>query len=76
MLAGQTEQDLYRLLDLQYIEPEMREDSGEIEAAINGTLPEIVPYNAVKGDLHVHSVWSDGKHTIRESGGCRKGARL
>ena len=66
MLAGQTEQDLYRLLDLQYIEPEMREDSGEIEAAIKGTLPEIVPYNAVKGDLHVHSAWSDGKHTIRE----------
>ena len=65
-LAGQTEQDLYRLLDLQYIEPEMREDSGEIEAAIKGILPEIVHYNAVKGDLHVHSSWSDGKHTIRE----------
>jgi DNA polymerase (family 10) len=66
MLAGQTEQDLYRLLDLQYIEPEMREDSGEIEAAIGGTLPEIIPYNAVKGDLHVHSAWSDGKQSIRE----------
>ena len=66
MLAGQTEQDLYRLLDLPYIEPELREDSGEIEAAAKGTLPKIVPYNAVKGDLHVHSVWSDGKHTIRE----------
>jgi DNA polymerase (family 10) len=66
MLAGETEQDLYRLLDLPYIEPELREDSGEIEAAVKGTLPEIVPYNAVKGDLHVHSVWSDGKHTIRE----------
>jgi DNA polymerase (family X) len=66
MLAGKTEQDLYRLLDLQYIEPELREDSGEIEAAIKGNLPEIVPYNAVKGDLHVHSAWSDGKHTIRE----------
>ncbi len=66
MLAGETEQDLYRLLDLPYIEPELREDSGEIEAAAKGTLPEIVPYNAVKGDLHVHSVWSDGKHTIRE----------
>jgi DNA polymerase (family 10) len=65
-LGGHTEQDLYRLLDLQYIEPELREDSGEIEAAIKGTLPEIVPYTAVKGDLHVHSAWSDGKHTIRE----------
>jgi DNA polymerase (family 10) len=66
MLAGQTEQDLYSLLDLQYIEPEFREDSGEIEAATHGTLPEIVPYNAVKGDLHVHSGWSDGKQSIRE----------
>jgi DNA polymerase (family 10) len=51
---------------LPYIEPELREDRGEIEAAIKGTLPEIVPYNAVKGDLHVHSVWSDGTHTISE----------
>ena len=50
----------------QYIEPELREDSGEIEAAIKGTLPEIVPYTAVKGDLHVHSAWSDGKQSIRE----------
>ena len=66
MLAVQTEQELYRMLDLQYIEPEMREDSGEIEAAINRTLPEIVPYNGIKGDLHVHSSWSDGKNTIRE----------
>jgi len=66
LLHGQTEQDLYRMLGLAYIEPEMREDSGEIEAAINGTLPEIVPYDAVRGDLHVHSSWSDGKHAIRE----------
>jgi len=66
MLKAQTEQDLYRMLDLQYIEPEMREDRGEIEAAIKGTLPRIVPYGAVKGDLHVHSAWSDGKHSIRE----------
>ncbi len=66
LLHGQNEQDLYRMLDLPYIEPEMRENSGEIEAAINGTLPEIVPYDAVRGDLHVHSSWSDGKHPIRE----------
>jgi DNA polymerase (family 10) len=44
----------------------MREDRGEIEAAISGTLPDIVPYDAMRGDLHVHSSWSDGKHTIRE----------
>jgi DNA polymerase (family 10) len=67
-LHGQTEHDLYRMLGLAYIEPEMREDRGEIKAAGNGTLPKIVPYDAVKGDLHVHSSWSDGKHTIRELG--------
>jgi DNA polymerase (family 10) len=66
MLQGQTEQDLYRMLDLPYIEPELREDRGEIEAATKGTLPEIVPYDAMRGDLHFHSSWSDGKHTIRE----------
>jgi DNA polymerase (family 10) len=66
VLHGQTEEDLYRMLGLQYIEPEMREDRGEIEAAVDGTLPDIVPYDAVRGDLHVHSSWSDGKHTIRE----------
>jgi DNA polymerase (family 10) len=66
LLFGQTEQDLYRMLDLPYIEPEMREDRGEIEAAASGTLPGIIPYDAVRGDLHVHSSWSDGKHTISE----------
>ena len=66
MLPGKSERDLYRMLDLPYIEPEMREDRGEIEAAISGTLPDIVPYDAMRGDLHVHSSWSDGKHTIRE----------
>lgn len=72
MLKAQTEQDLYRMLDLQYIEPELREDRGEIDAAIKGTLPRIVPYGAVKGDLHVHSAWSDGKHSIRELAGGAK----
>jgi DNA polymerase (family 10) len=66
MLPGKSERDLYGMLDLPYIEPEMREDRGEIEAAISGTLPDIVPYDAMRGDLHVHSSWSDGKHTIRE----------
>ncbi len=66
MLPGKSERDLYRMLDLPYIEPEMREDRGEIEAASSGTLPDIVPYDAMRGDLHVHSSWSDGKHTIRE----------
>ena len=64
-LAGSTEEDLYRLLGLPYIEPELRENRGEIEAADKGTLPAIVPYDALHGDLHVHSDWSDGRDPIR-----------
>ncbi len=65
-LPGSSEEDLYRLLDLPYIEPELRENLGEIEAAEKGELPPVMPYGAVKGDLHVHSSWGDGEHTIRE----------
>jgi DNA polymerase (family 10) len=65
-LAGSTEHDLYRMLGLPYIEPELRENRGEIEAAEKGTLPKIVPYDAVKGDLHIHTTWSDGEASIRE----------
>jgi DNA polymerase (family 10) len=64
--AGSTEADLYRMLGLPYIEPELRENRGEIEAAEKGILPQIVPYDAVRGDLHVHSDWGDGEHSIRE----------
>ena len=65
-LPGSTEEDLYRMLGLPYIEPELRENTGEIEAAEKGTLPRIVPYDAVKGDLHVHTRWSDGRDSIRD----------
>jgi DNA polymerase (family 10) len=65
-LAGSTEEDLYRMLDLPYIEPELRENQGEIEAAENGSLPKVVQYNAAKGDLHVHSDWVDGRGSIRD----------
>jgi DNA polymerase (family 10) len=64
--AGSSEEDLYRMLDLAYIEPELRENRGEIEAAQKGILPQIVPYGAVRGDLHLHSSWGDGEHSIRE----------
>ncbi|MGB9176333.1 MAG: DNA polymerase/3'-5' exonuclease PolX, partial [Methanoregula sp.] len=64
--TGSTEEDLYRMLGLPYIEPELRENRGEIEAAEKGVLPEIVPYTALQGDLHVHSDWSDGKDPIRD----------
>src|SRR5208337_3147581 len=65
-IPGSAEEDLYRMLGLPFIEPELRENTGEIEAAEKGTLPRIVPYDAVKGDLHVHSKWSDGRDSIRD----------
>ncbi|HXX77387.1 MAG TPA: DNA polymerase/3'-5' exonuclease PolX [Ktedonobacteraceae bacterium] len=60
------EADIYAALGMAYIEPELREDMGEIEAAINGTLPVLVQESDLKGVLHVHSTWSDGHNTIRE----------
>jgi DNA polymerase (family 10) len=65
-LAGSTEEDLYKMLGLTYIEPELRENRGEIEAAEKGILPRIVPYDAVRGDLHLHSSRGDGEHSVRE----------
>jgi DNA polymerase (family 10) len=59
-----TEEDLYARLDLAYIPPELREDTGEIEAADTGNLPDLVSVEDVRGDLHVHTNYSDGKGTI------------
>jgi len=60
------EADIYTALGMAYIEPELREDMGEIEAAVNGTLPVLVEKSDLRGVLHVHSTWSDGQNTIRE----------
>jgi DNA polymerase (family X) len=60
------EADIYAALGMAYIEPELREDTGEIEAAIQGTLPELVQMSDLRGILHVHSTWSDGQNTLRE----------
>jgi DNA polymerase (family 10) len=59
-----TEEDLYARLDLPYIPPELREDAGEIEAAEKGKLPDLIETGDVRGDLHVHTNYSDGKGTI------------
>jgi DNA polymerase (family 10) len=59
-----TEQEAYAFLGLPYIEPELREDEGEIEAALAGTLPHLIELGDLTGDLHSHSDWSDGTHSI------------
>ena len=60
------EEDVYQKLGLPWIAPEMREDRGEIQAAQNGDLPELIENKDLKGELHAHSTWSDGKNSIEE----------
>ena len=66
MVAGRTEEELYEKLGLQYIEPEMREMTGEIEAARANKLPNLVGYGDLKGDLQTQTDWTDGKNSIEE----------
>jgi len=61
-----TETEAYAFLDLPFIEPELREDRGEIEAALAGSLPRLINRADLRGDLHSHSDWSDGVHTIEQ----------
>lgn len=65
-IAGRTEKEMYKTLGLSYVAPELREDRGEIEAAIEKKLPELVELKDVKGDLHTHSTWSDGGSSIED----------
>ncbi|MCC7550705.1 MAG: DNA polymerase/3'-5' exonuclease PolX [Methanobacterium sp.] len=65
-LASRTEKDVFKTLGLDYITPELRENTGEIEAAQEGKLPHLVDYNDIKGDLHLHTNWSDGKNSINQ----------
>lgn len=66
MIAGKTEEEIYRALGLIYIPPELREDQGEIQAAEAGALPKLVELAEILGDLHVHTNWSDGKMSLLE----------
>lgn len=59
------EEDVYAFLGLPYIAPELREDGGEIEAALSGRLPNLISLDDIQGDLHMHSTWSDGKLSVR-----------
>ena len=65
-VAGEDEEGIYRTLGLDWMEPELRENRGEIEAALEGRLPDLVRLDEIKGDLHVHTTWSDGTATIEE----------
>ncbi|ACX52880.1 DNA-directed DNA polymerase [Ammonifex degensii KC4] len=65
-IAGATEEEVYAAVGLPYIPPEIREDWGEIEAALEGRLPDLVELKDIKGDFHVHSKYSDGAATLEE----------
>ncbi|HEY6022635.1 MAG TPA: DNA polymerase/3'-5' exonuclease PolX [Pseudolabrys sp.] len=65
-IAGATEEEIYRKLGLAYVPPEMREDRGEVALAQAGELPQLVSVEDIRGDLHVHSDWTDGTASIEE----------
>jgi DNA polymerase (family 10) len=65
-IGGANEQDVYRILKLDYVPPELREDRGEIQAARDHKLPELITLEDIRGDLHMHSKWTDGNNSIEE----------
>ncbi|SNZ07768.1 DNA polymerase (family 10) [Persephonella hydrogeniphila] len=65
-IAGETEESVYKAVGMEWIPPELREDRGEIEAAMEHKLPKLVELRDIKGDLHVHSTWSDGVVSIKD----------
>ncbi len=65
-VAGETEDEIFKLFKMSYILPTLREDRGEIELALKGRLPKVIELKDIKGDLHVHSKYSDGANTLSE----------
>jgi DNA polymerase (family 10) len=65
-VAGLTEEDVYAALGLPDIPPELREDAGEVEAGLAGTLPDLIGYDDLRGDLQTQTNWTDGAHSIEE----------
>jgi DNA polymerase (family 10) len=74
VIAQEKEDQIYRVLNMAYIPPELREDRGEIEAAIEKKLPKLIELSDIKGDLHIHTKWSDGENSIEEM--AKKGIEL
>jgi len=66
MIAGKTEEEIYKVLGMQCPPPEMRENQGEIEIALKNKLPKIIEYDDIRGDLHCHSDWNGGVNSIEE----------
>lgn len=71
-----TEEEVYEVLGLPWIAPEMREDRGEIEAAQQDQLPHLITLDDIRGDLHMHTTWSDGKFSIEEMAAAAKARGL
>jgi DNA polymerase (family 10) len=65
-IAGKTEEDVYEAVGMRWVPPTLRENRGEIEAAREGALPDLVELGDIRGDLQMHSTWSDGKASIEE----------
>ncbi len=72
-VAGRSEDEIFSAVGLPFIEPELRENRGEIEAAMEGRLPQLVTLQEIRGDLHCHTKWSDGQNTILEMARAAKG---
>lgn len=66
LVAGRTEEGVYKALGLPWIAPEMRENAGEIEAALEGRLPRLIEARDIRGDLHMHTTESDGRASLEE----------
>jgi DNA polymerase (family 10) len=65
-VAGETEAEVYRAVGLPWIPPEIREDGGEIEAALEDRLPTLIELGDIQGDLQLHTTWSDGAHPLAD----------
>jgi len=65
-IAGKTEEDVYKVLGLKWMEPELRENTGEIEAAMKNKLPKLIGYKDLKGDCQTQTNWTDGQNSIKE----------
>ncbi len=66
LVGGKTEEEVFAAIDLPWIPPELREDRGELTAALEGRLPKIVELKQIRGDLQMHTHYSDGKNTVEE----------